>query len=67
MPDLLTIPADAAEPTRSRELRVESVGRPEAVSSIARMLLRLRAQPPLTIVTDEQSSGLLPAQQQRPK
>ena len=54
-------------PRRAQPLLVESVGRPVAVSSLARLLLRLHTQPALHLVPHEQPRDLLPAIQQGPQ
>jgi hypothetical protein len=48
-------------------LQVESIGRPAAVSSLARLLIRLSHHPRLHLLTDEQPRDPLPAFEQRPQ
>ncbi len=50
-----------------RPIVVQSVGKPEAVSSLARLLLARRQRPTVELVTDEQPSSRLPAIEQGPQ
>ncbi len=52
---------------RLTELEVESIGRPLALSSLARLLLRMNHHPRLHLLTDEQPRDPLPAFEQRPE
>jgi hypothetical protein len=54
-------------PARPPQLAVESVGQPVAVSSLARLLLRLHTQPNLHLVPHEQPRCPVPAQLQGPQ
>lgn len=63
----MTQPAATQTPARAA-ITVESVGRPVAVSGLARLLLRMHTRPALHLVpTDEQPSRPVPAQQQGPE
>lgn len=53
--------------TRSQPIAVRSVGKPTAVSSLARLLLARQRRPRLELVTDEQPSSLLPEVKQGPQ
>ncbi len=50
-----------------RPIVVQSVGKPEAVSSLARLLLARRQRQPVELLTDEQPSRRLSQVEQRPK
>ena len=50
-----------------RPIVVQSVGKPEAVSSLARLLLARRQRPPVELVTDEQPRSRLPEVEQGPQ
>lgn len=52
---------------RLAELEVESIGRPVAVSSLARLLLRLNNHPRLHLLNDEQPRNPLPPFEQGPE
>jgi hypothetical protein len=55
--------------SRKKPIEVSAVGSLESADlrGLARVLLQLRQQPKLRIVTNEQSGSHLPAQQQRPE
>lgn len=48
---------------RLAPIRVESVGRPAAVSSLAAVLLALAARPSLKVVSDQSSRPVPPVKQ----
>ena len=69
-PALRETDEQAERPRSGRQLHpivVQSIGKPEAVSSLAQLLLARRQRPPVELVTDEQPSRRLFEVEQGPK
>jgi hypothetical protein len=56
----------ASPANRKPPLRVETVGQPVALSSLARLLWDLHTRPALHLVANEQPRDPVPAVEQRP-